>query len=176
MPHPLRFESKKGANLCSVSLEPRNWLMVSNIPFGSYQPEWKDYLKTYSSIFGWNFRKVTLPFTFHPEIPKFSVRWQAPLSSSLGYCRMSHAARRGARRFAVFGCHDTSLRKHPFLTKAEEGLPTSDFQLPTSNFGLPTSNFRLRTSNFAGEVSRETFPAAREERGETDVFAGRPWI
>ena len=27
--------------------------MVSNIPFGSYQPEWKDYLKTYSSIFGW---------------------------------------------------------------------------------------------------------------------------
>ena len=32
--------------------EPRNWLMVNNIPFGSYQPEWKDYLKTYSSIFG----------------------------------------------------------------------------------------------------------------------------
>ena len=29
--------------------EPRNWLMVSNIPFGSYQPEWTDYLKTYSS-------------------------------------------------------------------------------------------------------------------------------
>ena len=24
----------------------RNWLMVSNIPFGSYQPKWKDYLKT----------------------------------------------------------------------------------------------------------------------------------
>ena len=69
------FESKKGANLCSVSLEPRNWLMVSNIPFGSYQPEWTDYLKTYSSIFGWNFRKVTLPFTFHPEFPKFSVKW-----------------------------------------------------------------------------------------------------
>ena len=45
--------------LCSVSLEPRNWLMVSNIPFGS---EWKDYLKRHSSIFGWNFRKVTLPF------------------------------------------------------------------------------------------------------------------
>ena len=22
--------------------EVRNWLMVSNIPFGSYQPEWKD--------------------------------------------------------------------------------------------------------------------------------------
>ena len=37
--------------------ELRNWLMVSNIPFGSYQPEWKDYLKMYSSIFSWNFRK-----------------------------------------------------------------------------------------------------------------------
>ena len=39
--------------------------MVSNIPFGSYQPEWMDYLKTYSSIFGWNFRKVALPFALH---------------------------------------------------------------------------------------------------------------
>ena len=57
--------------------EPRNWLIVNNIPFGSYQPEWKDYLKTYSSIFGWNFRKVNLPFTFHPEFPKFSVKWYA---------------------------------------------------------------------------------------------------
>ena len=55
--------------------ELRNWLMVSNIPFGSYQPEWTDYLKTYSSIFGWNFRKATLPFTFHPEFPKFSGKW-----------------------------------------------------------------------------------------------------
>ena len=53
--------------------------MVSNVTFGSYQPEWTDYLKTYSSIFGWNFRKVTLPFTFHPEFPKFSVKWKAPL-------------------------------------------------------------------------------------------------
>ena len=55
--------------------ELRNWLMVSNILFGSYQPEWTDYLKTYSSIFGWNFRKVTLPFTSHPEFLKFSVKW-----------------------------------------------------------------------------------------------------
>ena len=32
-----------------------------NIPFGSYQPEWTNFLKThiYPSIFGWNFRKVT---------------------------------------------------------------------------------------------------------------------
>ena len=49
--------------------------MVSNILFGLYEPEWTDYLKTYSSIFGWNFRKVTSPFTFHPEFPKFSVKW-----------------------------------------------------------------------------------------------------
>ena len=32
--------------------------------------------------------------------------------------------------------------------KAEEGLPTSDFQLPTSNFKLPNSNFQLPTSDF----------------------------
>ena len=31
------------------------------------------------SIFGWNFRKVTLPFTFQLEFPKYSVKWQAPL-------------------------------------------------------------------------------------------------
>ena len=37
--------------LCESGIEKevRNWLMVSNIPFGSYQPEWTDYLKTYSS-------------------------------------------------------------------------------------------------------------------------------
>ena len=33
-------------------------------------------------------------------------------------------------------------------TKAEEGLPTSDFRLPTSDFRLPTSNFQLQTSDF----------------------------
>ena len=35
----------------------------------------------HSSIFGWNFRKVTLPFTFQLEFPKYSVKWQAPLST-----------------------------------------------------------------------------------------------
>ena len=69
---------KKGAYLCSVSLEPRRNRMVSNIPFGSYQLEWKDYLKTYSSIFGWNLRKVAPPFTFHPEFPKFSANGKHP--------------------------------------------------------------------------------------------------
>ena len=36
----------------------------------------------------------------------------------------------------------------PNSTKAEEGLPTSDFRLPTSDFRLPTSDFRLPTSDF----------------------------
>ena len=39
---------KKGEFVSRVSgteKELRNWLMVSNIPFGSYQPEWTDYLK-----------------------------------------------------------------------------------------------------------------------------------
>ena len=49
-------------------------MVNGNIPFGLYQPEWTDYLKMYSSIFGWNFRKVTLPFTFHLEFPKFAVK------------------------------------------------------------------------------------------------------
>ena len=30
-----------------------------------------------------------------------------------------------------------------YTTKAEEGLPTSDFQLPTSNFQLPTSHWEV---------------------------------
>ena len=57
--------------------------MVSNIAFGWYQPEWKDCLK----IFIWNtsinwclyFRKVTLPFIFHPEFRKFSIKWLKPV-------------------------------------------------------------------------------------------------
>ena len=84
LPHQLRFESKKG-QICVAWVwngeGTEKLVIVSNIPFGSYQPEWTDYLKTYSSIFGWNFRKVTLPFTFHPEFPKFSVKWQAPRKS-----------------------------------------------------------------------------------------------
>ena len=34
------------------------------------------------------------------------------------------------------------------ITKAEEGLPISDFRLLTSDFRLPTSDFRLPTSDF----------------------------
>ena len=56
--------------------------MVSNIPFGSYQPEWKDYLKTYCSIFGWKFRKVTLPFYLPPAISEiFCQMVSTPCSS-----------------------------------------------------------------------------------------------
>ena len=36
----------------------------------------------------------------------------------------------------------------PLGTKAQEGLPTSDFQLPTSNFQLPTSDFWFQISDF----------------------------
>ena len=32
--------------------------------------------------------------------------------------------------------------KLSLVTKAEEGLPTSDFGLRTSDFGLPTSDFK----------------------------------
>ena len=38
-------------------------------------------------------------------------------------------------------------------TKAEEGIPTSDFRLPTSDFRLPTSDFRLQTSDFRLQTS-----------------------
>ena len=36
-----------------------------------FKPEWTDYLKTYSSIFGWNFRKVTSPGISYI----FSLKW-----------------------------------------------------------------------------------------------------
>ena len=39
------------------------------------------------------------------------------------------------------------------ITKAEEGLPTSDFWLPTSVFRLPTYDFRLLTSDFRLQTS-----------------------
>ena len=39
------------------------------------------------------------------------------------------------------------------ITKAEEGLPTSDFWLPTSVFRLPTSDLRLPTFDFRLQTS-----------------------
>ena len=39
------------------------------------------------------------------------------------------------------------------ITKAKEGLPTSDFWLPTSVFRLPTYDFRLLTSDFRLQTS-----------------------
>ena len=36
---------------------------------------------------------------------------------------------------------------HKKPTKAEEGLPTSDFRLPTSNFQLPTSENEMIKSS-----------------------------
>ena len=38
-------------------------------------------------------------------------------------------------------------------TKAEEGLPTSDFQLPTSDFRLQASGFRLQAAGFRLQAS-----------------------
>ena len=40
-----------------------------------------------------------------------------------------------------------------WTTKAEEGLPTSDFRLLTSDVRLPTSDFRLKTSYFKPQTS-----------------------
>ena len=40
-----------------------------------------------------------------------------------------------------------------WTTKAEEGLPTSDFRLPTSHFRPQTSDFRLQTSDFILQTS-----------------------
>ena len=59
-------------------------------------------------------------------------------------------------------CNDSTYRFQPFsincrcasplilenTTKAEKGLPTSNFQLQTSDSRLPTSDFRLPTSDF----------------------------
>ena len=45
-------------------------------------------------------------------------------------------------------------------TKAEEGLPTSDFRLPTSNFRLQTSDFRLPTSDFQLPTSNFRLPTS----------------
>ena len=42
--------------------------------------------------------------------------------------------------------NETMFRR--FCTKAEEGLPTSDFRLPTSDFRLKTSYLKLRSSDF----------------------------
>ena len=80
MPHPLRFESKKG-RICEA------WVWkgegTEKLVNGKHQTEWKDCLK----VFIWNtsinwclyFRKVTLPFIFHPEFRKFSIKWQKPV-------------------------------------------------------------------------------------------------
>ena len=40
-----------------------------------------------------------------------------------------------------------------WTSKAEEGLPTSDFRLPTSDFRLQTSDFILHTSYFKLQTS-----------------------
>ena len=41
----------------------------------------------------------------------------------------------------------TTSIENIFFTKAEEGLPTSDFRFQTSDFRLKTSYFKLQTSD-----------------------------
>ena len=68
---------QKRANLCSASLKPRNWLMVRNIPFGSYQPEWKDYLKIFRLEFPKSDLTIYLPsgiFCQMVSTPKFHYK------------------------------------------------------------------------------------------------------
>ena len=48
---------------------------------------------------------------------------------------------------------DQELCSLCLTTKAEEGLPTSDFRLPTSDFRLPTSDFSLQASGFRLQTS-----------------------
>ena len=57
---------------------------------------------------------------------------------------LSHAK---CSNFLDKNTHGAKLRNR-FPTKAEEGLPTSDFRLPTSDFQLRTSDFQLPTSDF----------------------------
>ena len=45
-------------------------------------------------------------------------------------------------------------------TKAEKGLPTTDYRLPTSDFRLPTSDFQLGTSNFQLPTSDFRLPTS----------------
>ena len=52
------------------------------------------------------------------------------------------------------------LKFKELSTKAEEGLPTSDFWLPTSDFRLPTSDFRLPTSDFRLPTSDFRLPTS----------------
>ena len=65
--------------------------MVSNIPFGSYQPEWKDYLKKYSLSIRQKrlilrLQKVLLNFRL--EFPKSDLTIYLPSGISEIFCQM----------------------------------------------------------------------------------------
>ena len=70
LPHPLRFESRKGAkasgtkNLVNDREHP-----VWFAPTGMNGPTTSKRNPIF--FFGWKCRKVTSPFTIHPEFPKF---------------------------------------------------------------------------------------------------------
>ena len=59
-------------------------------------------------------------------------------------CAGSHSARSKLRHVVFDLLNNKKGEKEKsrlICTKAEEGLPTSDFRLRTSDFGLPTSDF-----------------------------------
>ena len=66
----------------------------------------------------------------------------------------------------LFFCQKTIYGKVVFVflglkdTKAEEGLPTSDFRLPTFDFRLSTFDFRLPTSDFRLPTSDFRLPTS----------------
>ena len=51
--------------------------------------EKKDNLDGWTEIFETNFRKLTVPFDFEPELAEISVEWNAPISS-FGYHLVSN--------------------------------------------------------------------------------------
>ena len=55
--------------------------------------------------------------------------------------------------YKCFKIRSQESRLSCITTKAEEGLPTSDFGLPTSDFRLLTSGFELQTSYFKLQTS-----------------------
>ena len=99
MPHPLRFESKKRANLCRVSLEPRR--ACGN--------------ERNTSIFDWNFRKVTLPFTFHRNFRNFPSNGKHPKStfSQLPACPETFLLRLAKDFVRLLESKVSQLVKHP---------------------------------------------------------------
>jgi len=53
----------------------KNGQMVRQFSVDSFQPAKEEYLRRKSKISGWNFRKVTIPFTFQTEFSEIFAKW-----------------------------------------------------------------------------------------------------